>query len=65
MKIRAAPRCLVCDRSIVRFRHSMCVSCAEAFDRLSRRDSTTIGIIRWAAYRARKFERQKTARGKL
>ncbi len=51
--------CIVCDRPIVVLKNTMCQNCNEAYDRFNRRDSTTLGLIRWAAMRARKFERAR------
>jgi len=59
MATRVAPRCLVCDRPVVVARNTMCQPCEEAFDRLVRRDGTTLGLVRWAALRARKFQKIK------
>ncbi len=55
---RVAPRCIVCNRPIVLHKNTMCGSCGEAYDRFNRRDSTAIGLIRWAAQRARRFARE-------
>ncbi len=54
-KIRQGLVCIVCNRPVVVLRGTMCQNCDEAFDRFNRRDSTTLGLIRWAAMRARKF----------
>jgi hypothetical protein len=48
--------CVVCERPVI---VTMCQQCQEAYDRANRRDSTTLGLIRWAAMRARKCERAR------
>jgi hypothetical protein len=57
MTIRRAPTCIVCLDPVVVTRGSMCTKCCEAYDRARRRDYTTLGIIRWAAGRARRAVR--------
>lgn len=52
---RVAPRCIVCNYPVVVQKGTMCGVCKEAYDRFNRRDSTTLGLIRWAAQRARKY----------
>lgn len=49
--------CIVCDRPIVVAKGTMCGDCGEAYDRFNRRDSTALGLIRWAAGRALRLER--------
>jgi hypothetical protein len=60
-------RCAVCDRPIPNGREiveeldvrgywgrgAMCDPCGKAYSKLCRQDSTTIGLIRWVARRAR------------
>ncbi len=56
--------CVVCGRLRDPYSGGMCVACKMAYDRLNRRDCTTYGLLRWAAARARKFERAKTGGGR-
>ncbi len=56
--------CIVCDRPIVVLKNTMCQNCSEACDQFHRRDPSTLGLIRWAAMRARKFERVRKVRSK-
>lgn len=53
--MRVAPGCIVCLDPVVVAKGTMCGRCCEAYDRALRRDSTTLGIIRWAAQRARRM----------
>lgn len=50
--------CTVCERP-----HAetgvMCPACSRAYDRLTSKDSTTIGLIEWVAKRARAALRKK------
>jgi len=39
-----------------------CKTCGESYDRDARRDNTVAAAVRWAAKRARRFERQRTIR---
>ena len=63
MTLRRAAKCVVCDRYNVVSRAQMCTSCCEAYDRARGRDATTIGIIQWAAGRARRFARAGERKG--
>ena len=55
--MRAAPKCIVCIRPVVTHKGAMCTNCCEAYDRLNARDSTALGLIRWAASRARRMQK--------
>jgi len=57
--MRAAPKCIVCLRPVVTYKGSMCTNCCEAYDRMNVRDSTTLGVIRWAAGRARRMQKKE------
>lgn len=57
--ITIAPRCIICQRPVITQRGHMCGDCAEAYDKFNRRDSTTLGLIRWAAGRALRLERRR------
>lgn len=46
--------CIVCTGTIASL--SMCRACARSFDRHNRADMTTLGLIRWAANRARRAQ---------
>lgn len=56
MRTKAARCCIVCQRhNLVGASAEMCRICCHSYDRSLRRDATTMGIIRWAAGRARRF----------
>lgn len=55
-------RCTICQRETYRSarqRLLLCRHCGKSFDRMNSRDSTTAGLIVWAAQRARLFLRRK------
>ena len=49
--------CIVCGWPTPRLEGHLCASCRMSYDRANRRDSTTLGVIQWAANRARRFAR--------
>jgi hypothetical protein len=51
-------RCVVCGGE-VSFALFLCRACERSYDRANLEDSTTAGIIRWAAQRALRCERQR------
>lgn len=57
--MKTTPRCIVCDQPTVHRKGHLCTTCGEAYDRWNRRsDGTHLGLIAWAAARARRFERR-------
>lgn len=52
-RLKPAPLCIVCALRGVHAKGTLCFPCREAFDKFNRRDRTTLGLIRWAAQRAR------------
>lgn len=50
MSLRKVPVCIVCGS--ITCRSEMCVSCTRSYDRMNAKDSTTHGLIAWAARRA-------------
>ena len=62
--MREPPKCVVCNGLTRTIRDNLCVSCCASYDRARRRDATTLGIIRWAAGRARRAERAAQRRPK-
>lgn len=55
--------CAVCgERGAEDLGVALCARCARAYDAANERDNTFVGLIVWAAQRARRFERRRVRR---